>query len=137
MVGEVLLNALRGAREPPTQAEKERIHKDAENQPRHPQAEDRDQTELGYGVEQQRQDAQREAPEEGEAERDAHLDDDKTGPMEQAFVHLTGGMSRVNPGRVNSGAEFREYLTKAGFADIETSEFVPGHIGKVTARKPK
>ena len=68
---------------------------------------------------------------------DYMLDDDKTGPMEPAFVHLTGGISQTNPGRVNTGAEFREYLSKAGFADIETSEFVPGHIGKVTARKPE
>ena len=68
---------------------------------------------------------------------DYMLDDDKAGPMEPAFVHLTGGMSQVNPGRVNTGAEFREYLSKAGFTDIETTEFVPGHIGKVTARKPR
>ena len=68
---------------------------------------------------------------------DYMLDDDKTGPMEPAFVHLTGGISQTNPGRVNTGAEFREYLSKAGFVDIEVSEFVPGHIGKVTANKPK
>ncbi len=68
---------------------------------------------------------------------DYMLDDDKTGPMEPAFMHLTGGMSQTNPGRVNTGAEFREYLSKAGFADIETSEFIPGHVGKVTARKPE
>lgn len=68
---------------------------------------------------------------------DYMLNDDKTGPMEPAFVHLTGGISQTNPGRVNTGAEFCEYLSKAGFVDIEVSEFVPGHIGKVTAKKPK
>ena len=68
---------------------------------------------------------------------DYMLDDDKAGPMEPAFVHLTGGISQTNPGRVNTGAEFREYLSNAGFVNIEVSEFVPGHIGKVTGRKPK
>jgi len=67
---------------------------------------------------------------------DYMLDDDKTGPMEPAFVHLTGGISQTNPGRVNTGAEFREYLSEAGFTGIETGDFIPGHIGKVTARKP-
>ncbi len=68
---------------------------------------------------------------------DYMLDDDKTGPMEPAFVHLTGGISQTNPGRVNTGAEFCEYLSKAGFVDIEVSEFLPGHIGKVTGKRPK
>ncbi len=68
---------------------------------------------------------------------DYMLSDDKTGPMEPAFVHLAGGISQTNPGRVNTGAEFREYLSKAGFADIEVSDFVPGHIGKVIAKKPR
>lgn len=64
------------------------------------------------------------------------LNDDKTGPLDSVFRHLTG-LSPARPGRVNTGVEFREYLNKAGFVDIEVSIFIPGSLGRVTAKKPK
>jgi hypothetical protein len=51
-------------------------------------------------------------------------------------VHLTGGISQTNPGRVNTGAEFCEFLKKAGCVDMEVTEFIPGSLGRVTGRKP-
>lgn len=68
---------------------------------------------------------------------DYMLNDDKTGPLTSVFYHLSGGLSETNPGRVNSGAEFCQYLRKAGFVDMEVSEFLPGSLGRVTAKKPK
>jgi SAM-dependent methyltransferase len=67
---------------------------------------------------------------------DYMLNDDKTGPLDPVFRHLTGA-SRTNPARVNSGAEVCEYLRKAGFVDMEVNEFIPGQMGRVTAKKPK
>jgi len=67
---------------------------------------------------------------------DYMLNDDKTGPLEPAFYHLIG-LSPVSGGRVNSGAEFCEYLRKAGFVDPEVDDFIPGMLGRVTAKKPK
>jgi len=68
---------------------------------------------------------------------DYMLKDDKTGPLDPAFYHLAARFSQANPGRVNSGVEFCEYLGKAGFVDMEVSQFLPGVLGRVTARKPK
>jgi SAM-dependent methyltransferase len=68
---------------------------------------------------------------------DYMLDDDKTGPMEPAFVHLGGITSQTNPGHVNTSGALCEYLRNAGFVNAEASWFVPGQIGKIVARKPK
>lgn len=67
---------------------------------------------------------------------DYMLNDDKTGPLDSVFRHLNG-LSAGRPGRVNTGAEFCEYLRKAGFVDMQVSNFIPGSLGRVTARKPK
>jgi len=64
------------------------------------------------------------------------LNDDKTGPLDSVFRHLMG----LAPGRegcVNTGAEFCEYLRKAGCVDMKVTEFVPGSLGRITGRKPK
>ena len=64
------------------------------------------------------------------------LDDDKTGPPDSVFRHLMG----LAPGRegcVNTGAEFCEFLKKAGCVDMEVTGFIPGSLGRVTGRKPK
>ena len=64
------------------------------------------------------------------------LNDEKTGPLDSVFRHLAG-LFPTSHGRVNTGTEFCEYLNKAGFVDMEVSEFVPGSLGRVTAKKPK
>jgi len=68
---------------------------------------------------------------------DYMFDDAKTGPLDPAFYHLSAGFSQTNPGRVNSGAEFSKYLKKAGFTNVEVSSFLPGVLGRVTAKKPE
>ena len=67
---------------------------------------------------------------------DYMLDDDKTGPLDSVFRHLTG-LSPGREGRVNTGAEFCEYLRKAGCVDMEVAEFIPGSLGRVIGKKPK
>lgn len=64
------------------------------------------------------------------------LNDDKTGPPDSAFRHLMG-LAPGRKGRVNTGAEFCEFLKKAGCIDMEVTEFIPGSLGRVTGRKPK
>jgi hypothetical protein len=64
------------------------------------------------------------------------LDDDKKGPLDSVFRHLMG----LAPGRegcVNTGNEFCEYLEKAGCIDMQVTEFIPGSLGRITAKKPK
>jgi len=69
---------------------------------------------------------------------DYMLNENKTGPITSVFYHLGGVLSQTNPGRVNTGAEFCEYLKKAGCVDMEIREdFLPGSVGMVTGRKPK
>jgi len=67
---------------------------------------------------------------------DYMLNDDKTGPLDPIFHHLTGATPN-HPGRVNSGAEFCEYLGEAGFVDMEVSDFITNVTGRVTAKKPE
>ena len=64
------------------------------------------------------------------------LDDDKTGPLDSVFRHLMG-LSPGRQGRVNTGAEFCEYLRKAGCIDMEVTEFIPGSLGRIIGRKPE
>ena len=64
------------------------------------------------------------------------LNDDKTGPLDSVFRHLMG-LAPGREGRVNTGAEFCEYLRKAGCVDMEVTEFVSGSLGRVTGKKPK
>jgi len=64
------------------------------------------------------------------------LDDDKTGPLDSVFRHLEG-LSPGRQGRVCTGTEFCEYLSKAGCVDMEVTEFIPGSLGRVIGKKPK
>jgi len=66
---------------------------------------------------------------------DYMLYDDKTGPLDPVFHHLMG-VTPNHRGRVNSGAEFCQYLGAAGFVDMEVSDFITDITGRVTARKP-
>ena len=67
---------------------------------------------------------------------DYMLKDDKTGPLDPAFVNLFGIREGRYLGRVNTGAEWSEFLGKAGFVDAEYGWFTPHQLGLITARKP-
>ena len=67
---------------------------------------------------------------------DYMMNNEKTGPLDPVFHHLSGAIQN-SPGRVNSEAEFCEYLAIAGFVDMEVSEFIPSVTSKIIARKPK
>ena len=64
------------------------------------------------------------------------LADDKTAPLDSVFRHLMG-LAPGREGRVNTGAEFCEYLRNAGCIDMEVTEFIPGSLGRITGRKPE
>ena len=67
---------------------------------------------------------------------DYMLNEDKTGPLVPAFFNLRA-LIEIDPGRVNSTAEFCEILSEVGFVDIKVSNFLPGSIWRVTGKKPK
>jgi SAM-dependent methyltransferase len=67
---------------------------------------------------------------------DYMLKDDKTGPLDPAFVNLFGIRGGRYLGRVNTGAEWCDFLAEAGFVDAEASWFTPHQLGMITARKP-
>jgi hypothetical protein len=67
---------------------------------------------------------------------DYMLNEDKTGPLDSAMRHLNG-LSQRSQARINSGPEFCEYLRKAGFVDMEVTEFIPGSLGRVIGKKPR
>jgi len=64
------------------------------------------------------------------------LNDDKKGPLDSVFRHLMG-LAPGREGRVNTGAEFCEYLEKAGCIDMQVTEFIPGSLGRIMGRKPE
>jgi len=66
---------------------------------------------------------------------DYMLNDDKTGPLDPALMNLQGVQKGQLLGRVNSGAEFREFFTAAGFKDVSVRWFMPHQLGLVTADK--
>lgn len=69
---------------------------------------------------------------------DYMLDDDRAGPLEPAFMNLgavLGGPAR-RPGRVHSYAEVKEYMKRAGLVPEVAKVFIPGVLGRVSARKP-
>ena len=67
---------------------------------------------------------------------DYMLRDDKTGPLDPAFVNLFGIREGRFLGRVNTGAEWSEFLDEAGFVDADYRWFTPHQLGLITARKP-
>lgn len=67
---------------------------------------------------------------------DYMLHDDKSGPLDPALTNLSGVRHGQFTGRVNSGAEFRDYFTRAGFEDIEVWWLMEHQLGVVTGRKP-
>ncbi len=67
---------------------------------------------------------------------DYMLNDEKTGPLDPALTNLAGVRHGKFLGRVNSGAEFRSYFTRAGFRNIEVWWLMPHQLGVVTGQKP-
>lgn len=67
---------------------------------------------------------------------DYMLDDTKDGPLDPAFLNVSGVQNGHYLGRVNSGAEFKDFMTQAGFQDIETQWLLPHQLGVITGRKP-
>jgi hypothetical protein len=67
---------------------------------------------------------------------DYMLNDDKTGPLDPAFMNLQGVRDGHFTGRVNSGAELRGYMEAAGLTEIDVRWFMPHQLGLVTGTKP-
>ncbi|MFK3985241.1 methyltransferase [Micromonospora sp. NPDC050397] len=64
------------------------------------------------------------------------LDDDRSGPPAAALMGMNM-LVETEGGKNYSGAEYREWLRRAGFADIRTVTFEgPGANGAVLGRKP-
>ena len=67
---------------------------------------------------------------------DYMLEDDKTGPLDPAFVNLAGVRRGRYLGRVNTGAEWCDFLGQAGYVNAMSRWFTPHQLGLITAQKP-
>jgi len=67
---------------------------------------------------------------------DYMLEDDKTGPLDPAFVNLAGVRRGRYLGRVNTGAEWCGFLAEAGYVNAVSRWFTPHQLGLITAQKP-
>ena len=67
---------------------------------------------------------------------DYMLNDEKTGPLDPAITNLGGVRHGRFIGRVNSGAEFRDYFTRAGFEDIDIWWLMEHQLSVVSGKKP-
>jgi SAM-dependent methyltransferase len=68
---------------------------------------------------------------------DYMLEDDKTGPLDPAFVNLAGVRRGRYLGRVNTGAEWCDFLGQAGYVNATSRWFTPHQLGLITAQKPR
>ncbi len=69
---------------------------------------------------------------------DFMINEDKTGPFDSLIRHLQQrSIDHENPGYVNTAAEFRDYLMRAGFVEIVVREPRYGPLGFVFGKKPK
>jgi ubiquinone/menaquinone biosynthesis C-methylase UbiE len=66
---------------------------------------------------------------------DYMLNGERTGPPVAAFISLSQVFSG-GQGRVHSAADFREYLSSAGFRVEKVEEFLEGSMGWATAVRP-
>lgn len=66
---------------------------------------------------------------------DYMLEDDKSGPLDPAFLNLAGVRDGHYVGRVQSGAEFRAFFEEAGFADAEARWLMRHQLGYVFGTK--
>ena len=63
------------------------------------------------------------------------IDDDRKGPLAPALWGLSEAVSS-STGLAHTEGECREYLTAAGFLEVDASEFIPGTLTRVSGRKP-
>lgn len=66
---------------------------------------------------------------------DYMLKDDKTGPLDSALMNLQGIRNGHYMGRVNSGAEWKQFLTEAGFQDVGVEWLMQHQLGQIHAWK--
>ena len=66
---------------------------------------------------------------------DYMLADDKAGPLDPALYNLQGIRGGQYVARVNSGAEFTQFLNEAGFADVEVGWLLEHQLGQVVGWK--
>jgi hypothetical protein len=66
---------------------------------------------------------------------DYMLKEDKTGPLDPALMNLQMIRGGHYSGRVNTGADFEEFLTSAGFKEVDRWWLLPHQLGVVTAKK--
>jgi ubiquinone/menaquinone biosynthesis C-methylase UbiE len=66
---------------------------------------------------------------------DYMLDDDKSGPLDPAFLNLAGVRNGHYVGRVQSGAEFCAFFEEAGFADAQAHWLMRHQLGYVSGTK--
>jgi ubiquinone/menaquinone biosynthesis C-methylase UbiE len=68
---------------------------------------------------------------------DYMLDDDKSGPLDPAFLNLQGLNRGHYTGRVQSGAEFKDFFETAGFQNVQTQWLMRHQLGFVFGTKAK
>lgn len=66
---------------------------------------------------------------------DYMLNEEKTGPLDPVLKNLQMIRNGHYTGRVNTGADFREFLTSAGFNEVDYWWLLPHQLGVVTAKK--
>ena len=66
---------------------------------------------------------------------DYMLDDDKSGPLDPAFVNLEGLRKGHYTGRVQSGAEFVALFEQAGFKEVRVEWLMRHQLGLIRASK--
>ena len=66
---------------------------------------------------------------------DYMLNEEKTGPLDPALMNLQMIRNGGYTGRVNSGSDFKEFLTTAGFGDVDYWWLLPHQLGVVTGKK--
>ena len=64
---------------------------------------------------------------------DYMLNDEKSGPIDPAYVNLFGLRKGQYLNRVNTGLDWRSFLETAGYTEINVSWFTPHQLGLVTA----
>ncbi len=66
---------------------------------------------------------------------DYMLDDDKSGPLDPAFLNLSGVHRGHYTGRVQSGEEYRDFFARAGFQDTQSRWLMRHQLGFVYGTK--
>jgi len=67
---------------------------------------------------------------------DYMLNEEKTGPLDPALMNLQMISNGQYMGRVNTGGDFEDFLTAAGFGEVDYWWLLPHQLGVVTAKKP-